>query len=225
MFAYGVTGSGKTHTMIGTPSQEGILIRSVKRILLQLGEKSKASCFRLWEDTNADGSEPTLDVSFFEIYNNHCYDLFDSKQSELQVRSFTFFLFHSPCVFLLGFLPLLPLCLSFNPMRCVLISLPLPGSQVKDDGVAPAVIPDLTKLRVKSAEDFQVFSSSFFARAQGVVSGLDITSCLNSERLKTRKQRDPRRLPPSTTALLDPMPSCRCISTTPRMARRTLGPR
>jgi hypothetical protein len=40
IFAYGSTGSGKTHTMQGTPDNPGVILRSVKT-LLALVERQK----------------------------------------------------------------------------------------------------------------------------------------------------------------------------------------
>ena len=63
IFAYGQTGTGKTHTMEGDISSEensGIVPRSVKAILEQL---------------EASGSEFTIRVSFLELYNEELQDL------------------------------------------------------------------------------------------------------------------------------------------------------
>ena len=63
IFAYGQTGTGKTHTMEGDINSEvdaGIVPRSVKAIL---------------ETLEASGSEFTIRVSFLELYNEELQDL------------------------------------------------------------------------------------------------------------------------------------------------------
>lgn len=63
IFAYGQTGTGKTHTMEGDISSEenaGIVPRSVKSIL---------------EKLESSGAEFTIRVSFLELYNEELQDL------------------------------------------------------------------------------------------------------------------------------------------------------
>jgi kinesin family member 11 len=66
IFAYGQTGTGKTHTMEGDifcPENAGIVPRSVKAIL---------------EKLESTGSEFTIRVSFLELYNEELQDLLAS---------------------------------------------------------------------------------------------------------------------------------------------------
>ncbi|CAM9126420.1 unnamed protein product, partial [Ectocarpus fasciculatus] len=63
IFAYGQTGTGKTHTMegnINVPEDAGIVPRSAKAIIEQL---------------EASGAEFTIRVSFLELYNEELQDL------------------------------------------------------------------------------------------------------------------------------------------------------
>jgi hypothetical protein len=61
IFAYGNTGSGKTHTIMGTPTDEGILSRAVKCIF-ELIEKAPSTLF-------------TVEMTYVELYNNDFRDL------------------------------------------------------------------------------------------------------------------------------------------------------
>jgi hypothetical protein len=62
MLAYGITGAGKTYTLEGLPANPGVLPRALEHLfeLLQLHE-------------NADNL--AVAVSYYEIYNEHIYDL------------------------------------------------------------------------------------------------------------------------------------------------------
>lgn len=74
IFAYGQTGTGKTHTMEGDIHNEenaGIVPRSVKAILEQL---------------EASGSEFTIRVSFLELYNEELQDLLVPGTSDKKLK-------------------------------------------------------------------------------------------------------------------------------------------
>ncbi|KZV61337.1 kinesin-domain-containing protein [Peniophora sp. CONT] len=73
VFAYGVTSSGKTHTMQGSSSQPGIIPRTVEAIF----ERSKSSDHKV-----------AIEMSYFEIYKDECYDLLvpRDKAPKLPVR-------------------------------------------------------------------------------------------------------------------------------------------
>lgn len=69
IFAYGQTGTGKTHTMEGDifcPENAGIVPRSVKAIL---------------EKLESTGAEFTIRVSFLELYNEELQDLLATDTS------------------------------------------------------------------------------------------------------------------------------------------------
>ncbi|ODM96834.1 Kinesin-like protein KIF19 [Orchesella cincta] len=64
VFAYGATGSGKTHTMIGTPGNPGVMTRAV------------ADIFRLCANGATEyGSKAEVYLSYLEIYNEQIRDL------------------------------------------------------------------------------------------------------------------------------------------------------
>ncbi|KIJ61547.1 hypothetical protein HYDPIDRAFT_96250 [Hydnomerulius pinastri MD-312] len=74
VFAYGVTSSGKTHTMQGTKAEPGVIPRVVEAMFLQ-----KASLER---------SSVELAVSYMEIYKDEVYDLLVNRETapKLPVR-------------------------------------------------------------------------------------------------------------------------------------------
>ncbi|GBG26450.1 Kinesin-like protein KIF3A [Hondaea fermentalgiana] len=65
IFAYGSTGSGKTHTISGAPGCEGIIPRAVHRIFALAGELA---------DREADGIV-LVQMGYVELYNNQFKDL------------------------------------------------------------------------------------------------------------------------------------------------------
>ncbi|PHU04707.1 Kinesin-related protein 11 [Capsicum chinense] len=72
VFAYGVTSSGKTHTMHGDHSSPGIIPLAIKDV------------FSIIQDT--PGREFLLRVSYIEIYNEVINDLLDPTGQNLRVR-------------------------------------------------------------------------------------------------------------------------------------------
>jgi hypothetical protein len=68
IFAYGQTGTGKTHTMEGTGGDIGIIPRSFKKIFELIKMKSK--------NTNY-----LIRVSYLEIYNEKIRDLLNKSSS------------------------------------------------------------------------------------------------------------------------------------------------
>lgn len=72
VFAYGVTSSGKTHTMHGDQNCPGIIPQAIKDV------------FRIIQDT--PGREFLLRVSYLEIYNEIINDLLDPAGQNLRVR-------------------------------------------------------------------------------------------------------------------------------------------
>ncbi|XP_052799996.1 kinesin-like protein KIF22-B isoform X2 [Mya arenaria] len=76
IFAYGPTGAGKTHTMLGTPLNPGVIPRVINEIFTQI-EEEKNAC-----------SEWTYTVSFsyLEIYNEKVQDLLEPSGSDLPIR-------------------------------------------------------------------------------------------------------------------------------------------
>ncbi|KAG0473166.1 hypothetical protein HPP92_015023, partial [Vanilla planifolia] len=72
VFAYGVTSSGKTHTMHGDQNSPGIIPLAIKDV------------FSIIQDT--PGREFLLRVSYLEIYNEVINDLLDPTGQNLRVR-------------------------------------------------------------------------------------------------------------------------------------------
>ena len=74
VFAYGATGSGKTHTMLGSSDDPGVIFFTTMDLFRQLEEKS-------------DEEKLELSISYFEIYNEIVYDLLDPTSGKaLAVR-------------------------------------------------------------------------------------------------------------------------------------------
>ncbi|KAB1207362.1 Centromere-associated protein E [Morella rubra] len=72
VFAYGVTSSGKTHTMHGDQNSPGVIPLAIKDV------------FSMIQDT--PGREFLLRVSYLEIYNEVINDLLDPTGQNLRVR-------------------------------------------------------------------------------------------------------------------------------------------
>jgi len=67
VFAFGMTGSGKTHTIMGTDQAPGILPRSIESVFSELANRSKS-----------DPSEVVVaNVCCVELYNNLLHDLLE----------------------------------------------------------------------------------------------------------------------------------------------------
>jgi hypothetical protein len=45
VFAYGATGCGKTHTMVGSPQQPGIMFRALSDLFQAVKDSSNPECF------------------------------------------------------------------------------------------------------------------------------------------------------------------------------------
>ncbi|KAG2440545.1 hypothetical protein HYH02_010129 [Chlamydomonas schloesseri] len=73
IFAYGVTSSGKTHTMMGTDPDPGVVPRIVRELFAQMEAASSARLFR-------------VRMSVMEIYNEVLNDLLDPMRTNLKVR-------------------------------------------------------------------------------------------------------------------------------------------
>ncbi|ODV90389.1 hypothetical protein CANCADRAFT_13939, partial [Tortispora caseinolytica NRRL Y-17796] len=72
IFAYGQTGSGKTHTMMGTKSDPGLIPRI---------------CQFMFQQIDQQPHQCSLEVSYFEIYNERVNDLLNPRNTgSLRVR-------------------------------------------------------------------------------------------------------------------------------------------
>ncbi|KAG8431437.1 hypothetical protein GDO86_018722 [Hymenochirus boettgeri] len=78
VFAYGPTGAGKTHTMLGNPNQPGVIPRAV-RDLLQITRTAASA------PENVNWSF-TITMSYVEIYQEKVMDLLDPKNKDLPIR-------------------------------------------------------------------------------------------------------------------------------------------
>ncbi|XP_078680179.1 kinesin-like protein KIF22 [Branchiostoma floridae x Branchiostoma belcheri] len=77
VFAYGPTGAGKTHTMVGTSEDPGIIPRSVHGVLNAVARERGAG----------DGEWAySIAVSYLEIYQEKVHDLLETKNRDLQIR-------------------------------------------------------------------------------------------------------------------------------------------
>ena len=84
IFAYGITGAGKTFTMDGGKAEEsyGVIHRAAKRIIEELHRRTKLN--RLMDSSEQESFE--LRMSHLEIYNEKVYDLATTSRNELFIR-------------------------------------------------------------------------------------------------------------------------------------------
>lgn len=77
MFAYGQTGSGKTYTMMGAPSDPGLIPRTCESLFdrIRCGQETAGTAYK-------------TTVSYLEIYNERVKDLLDNanRGHTLKVR-------------------------------------------------------------------------------------------------------------------------------------------
>nr|XP_022906683.1 kinesin-like protein KIF19 isoform X2 [Onthophagus taurus] len=71
VFAYGATGAGKTHTMVGDQTQPGIMIRALNDIFHTVKTKE---------------SEFSVTMSYLELYNEQIRDLLNPSTGYLELR-------------------------------------------------------------------------------------------------------------------------------------------
>lgn len=74
IFAYGVTGTGKTHTMRGgtAPAERGI----IPRLLNGIYRHSR----RMEQEDETGQTSVTVSMSYYEIYNDKVHDLFEPPE-------------------------------------------------------------------------------------------------------------------------------------------------
>lgn len=76
IFAYGPTGAGKTHTMLGSREQPGVIPRAVRSIFKTVKAKEKEE----------DGWNYSIGMSYLEIYNEKVLDLLSPGTQDLPIR-------------------------------------------------------------------------------------------------------------------------------------------
>ncbi|XP_043942274.1 kinesin-like protein KIF22 [Protopterus annectens] len=78
VFAYGPTGAGKTHTMLGSPEQPGVIPRALRDIFQMTRELRSQAEHENWDFT--------ITMSYLEIYQEKVLDLLEPKQQDLPIR-------------------------------------------------------------------------------------------------------------------------------------------
>ncbi|CBY37214.1 unnamed protein product [Oikopleura dioica] len=78
VFAYGATGAGKTHTMLGTPEDPGVIYRTVTALFAKMAEMRESST----------GTKYKITVNYLEVYNERINDLLSAgkKSKDLPMR-------------------------------------------------------------------------------------------------------------------------------------------
>ncbi|XP_026171769.1 kinesin-like protein KIF22 isoform X1 [Mastacembelus armatus] len=75
VFAYGPTGAGKTHTMLGNPQQPGVIPRAVREVFNLVKAKEEG-----------EGWDYSIGMSYLEIYNEKVLDLLSPSSQDLPIR-------------------------------------------------------------------------------------------------------------------------------------------
>nr|XP_003225040.2 PREDICTED: kinesin-like protein KIF22 [Anolis carolinensis] len=74
VLAYGPTGAGKTHTMLGNPHQPGMIPRALRDVL------------KMTRDASVDGRKYSVSMSYLEIYQEKVLDLLQPSLQDLPIR-------------------------------------------------------------------------------------------------------------------------------------------
>mmetsp|Transcript_3038 Transcript_3038/g.4455 ORF Transcript_3038/g.4455 Transcript_3038/m.4455 type:complete len:963 (+) Transcript_3038:76-2964(+) len=85
LFAFGQTGSGKSYTIFGTPTAEGILPRLMKQIYTTIEHSKKSQTPRTPRDQVKTFH---VNIALFEIYNEQLRDLFNPTSTKLKIREY-----------------------------------------------------------------------------------------------------------------------------------------
>ncbi|XP_074475283.1 kinesin-like protein KIF22 [Sebastes fasciatus] len=75
VFAYGPTGAGKTHTMMGSSDQPGVIPRAVREVFKLVKAKDEE-----------EGWDYSIGMSYLEIYNEKVKDLLSPSSQDLPIR-------------------------------------------------------------------------------------------------------------------------------------------
>ncbi|CAL8285221.1 unnamed protein product [Merluccius merluccius] len=76
VFAYGPTGAGKTHTMLGSPDHPGVIPRAVREVFSQVRTRGG----------EPEGWDYSVAMSYLEIYNEKVLDLLSPSAQDLPIR-------------------------------------------------------------------------------------------------------------------------------------------
>ncbi|XP_021421195.2 kinesin-like protein KIF22 [Oncorhynchus mykiss] len=76
VFAYGPTGAGKTHTMLGSQEQPGVIPRAVRGVFNLVKAKEREH----------EGWDYSIGMSYLEIYNEKVLDLLSPSAQDLPIR-------------------------------------------------------------------------------------------------------------------------------------------
>ncbi|KAJ9440693.1 Kinesin-related protein 4 [Diplonema papillatum] len=77
VIAYGHTSAGKTHTMLGTPEEHGLIVQTMKRLLEEKRVREVAR--------PEDRASIRFSVAYFEIYMEKVFDLLNPGQRDIDV--------------------------------------------------------------------------------------------------------------------------------------------
>ncbi|XP_062297994.1 kinesin-like protein KIF22 [Scomber scombrus] len=75
VFAYGPTGAGKTHTMLGSSEQAGVIPRAVREVFDLVRARDEE-----------EGWDYSIGMSYLEIYNEKVLDLLSPNSHDLPIR-------------------------------------------------------------------------------------------------------------------------------------------
>ncbi|XP_039355679.1 kinesin-like protein KIF22 [Mauremys reevesii] len=78
VLAYGRTGAGKTHTMLGSPEQPGVIPRALQDVLQMTREASRSPGAEEWDFS--------VSMSYLEIYQEKVLDLLEPSQQDLPIQ-------------------------------------------------------------------------------------------------------------------------------------------
>ncbi|KAK6190503.1 hypothetical protein SNE40_002360 [Patella caerulea] len=82
IFAYGPTGAGKTHTMLGSATDPGMIPRVINDLLLTIENEQKT----VNDKPQKDRWQYTVTFSYLEIYNEKVQDLLEPASVDLPIR-------------------------------------------------------------------------------------------------------------------------------------------
>jgi kinesin family member 18/19 len=75
VFAYGATGAGKTHTMLGTEDEPGIMALTLEDLFTKINIYGSST-----------GNEYDVSLSYLEIYNENIRDLLSGRNDFLDLK-------------------------------------------------------------------------------------------------------------------------------------------